>query len=112
MENISYIKTTHEEMMEDFESRIANNDQVKNTSKASEFSLLEEILAGGFDFCNYMIQRTAEEAYLSTCKLTSSGIKHAKQLTYVPKRKIPSQASISITLTGPLPSSLIARCKN
>lgn len=75
MANISYIKTTHEEMLEDFEARISNNEQVKNVSKASEFSLLEELLTGGFDFCNYMIQRTAEESNLSTCKLYSSRYK-------------------------------------
>lgn len=110
MENISYINTTHEEMIEDFNSRISNNEQVKNISQSSLFVLLEEMIAGGFDFCNYMIQRSAEESFLSTCKLDSSGIKHSKPLGYSPKRRIPAQASISIIIKGPLPSALIARC--
>lgn len=48
MENISYINTTHEEMLEDFNSRLTNNQQVKNISQASMFSLLSEMMAGRF----------------------------------------------------------------
>ena len=43
MENISYINTTHEEMIEDFNSRISNNEQVKWYAIALQcFQLLVE----------------------------------------------------------------------
>lgn len=106
--NTNYTRLTYQELIEDFENRLRNDPRFKKLSSAAIYNMFMEMLSGTMDMTNFFMQRTAEECFIDTAKLESSIIKHGKTLGYNPKRPVPAQAEISITLKGPLPEGLQA----
>jgi len=101
--NLDYTKLTHSQIVNDFIQRVKNDSRFAKLSNASIFVLLTEAVAGVFDMSNYYIQRTAEENFIDTARLTSSIIKWCHNLSYQPRRPIPAHANIAVQLKGPLP---------
>lgn len=106
MTNINYTNITHQDLLEDFTTRLQNDERFKNMSSASIYYLFMEMLAGVCDMTNFYMQRTAEECFIDTAKLDSSVIKLGKNLGYNPIRPTPAEAEIQITIKGPLPSAI------
>ncbi len=106
--NTNYTRLTYQELIEDFQNRLRNDPRFKKLSSAAIYNMFMEMLSGTMDMTNFFMQRTAEECFIDTAKLDSSIIKHGKTLGYNPKRPVPAQAEISITLKGPLPEGLKA----
>lgn len=106
--NTNYTRLTYQELIEDFQNRLRNDPRFKKLSSAAIYNMFMEMLAGTIDMTNFFMQRTAEECFIDTAKLESSIIKHGKTLGYNPKRLVPAQAEISITIKGPLPEGLKA----
>lgn len=104
----NYVRITYQDMIEDFSTRLRNDERFKNMSSASIYYLFMEMLTGTFDMTNFYMQRTAEEAFIDTAKLDSSVIKHGKNLGYNPIRPTPAEAEIQVVIKGPLPTSLVA----
>lgn len=104
--NTNYTRLTYQEILEDFQNRLKNDPRFSKLSSAAIFGMFTEMLAGTIDMTNFFMQRTAEEGFIDTAKLDSSIIKHGKTLGYNPKRSVPAQAEIVLTLKGPLPAGL------
>jgi len=106
--NTNYTRLTYQELIEDFENRLRNDPRFKKLTSAAIYNMFMEMLSGTMDMTNFFMQRTAEECFIDTARLESSIIKHGKTLGYNPKRPVPAQAEISITIKGPLPEGLKA----
>ena len=104
--NTDYTRFTYQELLEDFQNRLAADERFKNLSAASIYQMFMEMLTGTMDQTNFMIQRTAEESFIDTARLDSSVIKYAKNLGYSPRRPTPAQVELLIKIKGPLPKSL------
>lgn len=106
--NIDYTRFTYQQLIEDFNNRLRNDPRFKNMSAASIYQMFMELLTGTMDQTNFMLQRTAEEAFIDTARLDSSIIKYAKNLGYSPKRPTPAEAEVVIKIKGPLPPNVQA----
>lgn len=101
MNTLNYSTLTFGEIVTQIETILDGDDRFKNFRESSIAKTIIEIFAATSDLNNYYIERTGEESYLDTAKLTSSLIGLARTLGYVPSRPIPATADIKITLTGP-----------
>ncbi len=103
---MNYLNVTYEQLLEDFKNRLMADDRFKNIGSSTIYGMFQEMLLACMDMTNYYMQRTAEEAFITTARLDSSVIKHAKNLGYNPRRPVPAQAELIIRLKGPLPKEL------
>ena len=103
---MNYLNITYEQLLQDFRARLNSDPRFKNIGSATIYGMFQEMLCACMDMTNFYMQRTAEEAFISTARLDSSVIKHAKSLGYNPRRAIPARCELIIRLKGPLPSTL------
>lgn len=105
---MNYLNVTYEQLLQDFRARLNSDPHFKNIGSATIYGMFQEMLCACMDMTNFYMQRTAEEAFISTARLDSSVIKHGKGLGYNPRRAVPARCELVIRLKGPLPSSIIA----
>lgn len=105
---MNYLNITYEQLLQDFRARLNSDPHFKNIGSATIYGMFQEMLCACMDMTNFYMQRTAEEAFISTARLDSSVIKHGKSLGYNPRRAVPAKCELIIRLKGPLPSSIIA----
>lgn len=105
---MNYLNITYEQLLQDFRARLNSDPHFKNIGSATIYGMFQEMLCACMDMTNFYMQRTAEEAFISTARLDSSVIKHGKGLGYNPRRAVPAKCELIIRLKGPLPSSIIA----
>lgn len=104
--NTDYTRFTYQQLLEDFSNRLKSDERFKNLSAASIYQMFMEMLTCTVDQTNFMIQRTAEEAFIDSARLDSSVIKYARNLGYSPKRQTPAECEVMIKIRGPLPPEL------
>ena len=105
---MNYLNVTYEQLLADFRARLNSDPHFKNIGSATIYGMFQEMLCACMDMTNFYMQRTAEEAFISTARLDSSVIKHGKSLGYNPRRAVPARCELIIRLKGPLPKSIIA----
>ena len=105
---MNYLNVTYEQLLADFRARLNSDPHFKNIGSATIYGMFQEMLCACMDMTNFYMQRTAEEAFISTARLDSSVIKHGKGLGYNPRRAVPARCELIIRLKGPLPKSIIA----
>lgn len=103
---MNYLNVTYEQLLQDFKARLNSDPKFKNIGSATIYGMFMEMIAAVTEMTNFYVQRTAEESFISTARLDSSVIKHAKGLGYNPRRPVPARCELRIRLRGPLPSSL------
>lgn len=103
---MNYLNVTTEELLQDFKARLNSDPRFKNIGSAAIYGMFMEMMAAVADMTNFYAQRTAEESFISTARLDSSVIKHAKSLGYNPRRAVPAKCQLIIHLKGPLPVTL------
>lgn len=104
---MNYLNITYEQLLQDFRARLNSDPHFKNIGSATIYGMFQEMLCACMDMTNFYMQRTAEEAFISTARLDSSVIKHGKGLGYNPRRAVPARCELMIRLKGPLPSTII-----
>ena len=105
---MNYLNVTYEQLLQDFRARLNSDPRFKNIGSATIYGMFQEMLCACMDMTNFYLQRTAEESFISTARLDSSVIKHAKGLGYNPRRAIPARCELIIRLKGPLPDGIKA----
>lgn len=105
---MNYLNVTTEELLRDFKTRLNSDPRFKNIGSATIYGMFMEMIAAVADMTNFYTQRTAEEAFITTARLDSSVIKHAKGLGYNPRRPVPARCQLIIRLKGPLPATIKA----
>lgn len=105
---MNYLNVTYEQLLADFRARLNSDPHFKNIGSATIYGMFQEMLCACMDMTNFYMQRTAEEAFISTARLDSSVIKHGKGLGYNPRRAVPARCELIIRLKGPLPKSITA----
>ena len=103
---MNYLNVTYEQLLQDFRARLNSDPRFKNIGSATIYGMFQEMLCACMDMTNFYLQRTAEESFISTARLDSSVIKHAKSLGYNPRRAIPARCELMIRLKGPLPAGI------
>ena len=103
---MNYLNVTYEQLLADFRARLNSDPRFKNIGSATIYGMFQEMLCACMDMTNFYLQRTAEEAFISTARLDSSVIKHGKGLGYNPRRAIPARCELIIRLKGPLPEAV------
>lgn len=105
---MNYLNVTYEQLLADFRARLNSDPHFKNIGSATIYGMFQEMLCACMDMTNFYMQRTAEEAFISTARLDSSVIKHGKGLGYNPRRAVPARCELIIRLKGPLPKAITA----
>lgn len=103
---MNYLNVTYEQLLADFRARLNSDPHFKNIGSATIYGMFQEMLCACMDMTNFYMQRTAEEAFISTARLDSSVIKHGKNLGYNPRRAVPARCELIIRLKGPLPKAV------
>lgn len=103
---MNYLNVTYEQLLQDFKARLNSDPKFKNIGSATIYGMFMEMIAAVTEMTNFYVQRTAEESFITTARLDSSVIKHAKGLGYNPRRPVPARCNLRIRLRGPLPSAL------
>jgi len=99
--NLNYTNLTFQNIREKMDAIIRSDPRFSKLVESAVYKVLLDNWASMTDLTNYYIERTAEESFLESARHLSSVIMGAKQIGYVPRRPIGSNANLHFTLSNP-----------
>ena len=99
--NLNYTNLTFQNIREKMDAIIRSDPRFSKLVESAVYKVLLDNWASMTDLTNYYIERTAEESFLESARHLSSVIMGAKQIGYVPRRPIGSNANLRLTLSNP-----------